>query len=390
MPHALGPGAFRVKACNARGQLHPAPQPARRAVYLRVCDHRTSAQAWRETFKERPRAITPARSPRLTPETSFTRHRMSETLHLDIVIPTHNRAVLLERTLASITRARKPANACVSVIVVDNNCHDDTPALVRRIAATSPIPIRYVAEKRPGSSHARNAGIAASSAVLIGMIDDDEEIAEDWIEVVARCFADRPDLHFAGGPYRGNWSQDAPPWLPPDFRGVIGVLDSGTDIIPYDDNYPGILLTGNAVVRREWLERAGGFNTALGRTGTNLMGGEDTELYRRLLVLGAKGEYRPDLVILHHIPPERLTKAYFRRWVFFVGRSKGRLDRSWPEPVPYVAAIPRYRIRKALGAIRRLLFSPGRRRADPGTAFSDELHVREFIGFATSRWFGPS
>jgi hypothetical protein len=73
-----------------------------------------------------------------------------------------------------------------------------------------------------------------------------------------------------------------------------------------------------------------------------------------------------------------------------VGRSKGRLDRSWPEPVPYLAGIPRYRIRKALGAIRRLLFSPGRRKADPGAAFSDELHVREFIGFATSRWFGPS
>src|SRR5678810_1364405 len=90
----------------------------------------------------------------MTLETPFTAHRMSEMLRLDIVIPTHNRAALLERTLASITRARIPANMCVSVIVVDNNCQDDTPALVERIAATAPIPIRYVAEKRPGSSHA--------------------------------------------------------------------------------------------------------------------------------------------------------------------------------------------------------------------------------------------
>lgn len=331
-----------------------------------------------------------ARKQRLqtTQEIPFTRCCMTEPLNLDIVIPTHNRAELLERTLGSMTRARRPDGASVSVIVVDNNSADETRTMVERFSASAPLPVRYVFEDRPGSSHARNAGIAASSAPLIGMIDDDEEIAEDWIDVVARCFGNRPELDFIGGPYRGNWSQDSPPWLPPSFMGVIGVVDGGSDVIPYDEQFPGILLTGNAVIRREWLERTGGFDTSLGRTGTNLMGGEDNDMYHRLLALGAKGEYRPDLVIYHHIPPERLTKSYFRRWVLSVGRSKGRLQQTWPEPVPYLAGIPRYRIRHALGSLRRLLLTPRRWKTDPGAAFSDELSIRELVGFAAARWFG--
>ena len=103
--------------------------------------------------------------------------------------------------------------------------------------------------------------------------------------------------------------EQAPPaWLPRDHQGVIGVVDAGSEIIPYDEHYPGILMGGNAVIRRSAILKVGLYLTSLGRTGERLLAGEDEDMYRRLLASGAKGLYLPQLKIYHLIPATRLTK----------------------------------------------------------------------------------
>jgi glycosyltransferase involved in cell wall biosynthesis len=311
-------------------------------------------------------------------------------MHLDILIPTYRRPALLARALGSIARARVPEGLTSGIIVVNNNSGDETPQVVEDFARRAPLPVRCVTELKQGLSHARNAGIAASSADLIGMIDDDEEIAEDWLEVAERSFRGRPELAFIGGPYHGNWSQDPPAWLPSSFRGVVGEVNLGPAVKPFTQGGADLLLGGNAVVRREWLERAGPYNPALGRSGANFASGEDLDMFDRLTALGARGEYRPDLVIHHYIPPERLTKRYFRRWAWGNGHSLGMLHRARPEPVPQIAGIPRYRIRVALEAGVRALFRAHRRWTAPGEAFAEELRLREFGGFLAGRFRTPS
>ena len=58
---------------------------------------------------------------------------------------------------------------------------------------------------------------------------------------------------------------------------------------------------------------------------------EDEDTFKRLLASGARGWYRPELIVYHHLPPERLTKRYFRRWCFWRGVSLGILDRQQPQ-----------------------------------------------------------
>ncbi|HEY7499700.1 MAG TPA: glycosyltransferase family 2 protein [Vicinamibacterales bacterium] len=271
---------------------------------------------------------------------------------LDVILPTFNREALLARTLDSLHAARVPQQLEVRVLVVDNASTDGTRALVKNESGRFGTRLQYLFVPAQGKPHALNAGIAATDGDLIGLIDDDEEIDGGWFECVQNAFVDdagsRDRLDFIGGKVLPRWDAPAPSWMGDGYRGVIGWVDPGASRRIMDASYPGILMGGNAVIRRSALEQAGPYSTALNRTGARLLGCEDEDMYHRLLARGARGQYRPDLIVHHHVPADRLTKKYFRRWCFWRGVSLGIMDRDRPAPVAYLAGVPRYRIGRAL------------------------------------------
>ena len=237
-------------------------------------------------------------------------------------------------------------------------------------------------ERTPGKPHALNAGIAATAGDLIGLIDDDEEIAPDWFHVVARQFSGHPDLDFIGGKCLPLWGAPRPAWLGSQYLGVIGWVDPGPQQQVMDESYQGMLMGGNAVIRRRTLELAGPYSAELSRTGTGLLGCEDEDMYHRLLAQGARGLYVPELVIFHHVPAERLSKRYFRRWCFWRGVSQGVIDRRRPAAVPYLLGIPRYQVGRAVrGATQVVKNAVGLKRRSPADGFADELACWDLAGF---------
>jgi GT2 family glycosyltransferase len=216
------------------------------------------------------------------------------------------------------------------------------------------------------------------------MIDDDEEVDGRWYECVRRAFSDE-GVDFIGGRCFPRWGAEHPAWLPRDYPGVIGWIDSGDEVLPYDENYPGILMGGNAVLRRAVLEKVGLYATSLSRNSKRLMAGEDEDMYRRLLGSGARGLYLPDLIIHHYVPPERLTKRYFRRWCFWNGVSHGLIERERRTPVAYLWGVPRYLYgRAARGLLRAARGAFGN---TPAENFSHELAVWDFAGFFYGKHF---
>lgn len=311
-------------------------------------------------------------------------------MKLDLIIATCNREVLLQRALESVLRAPCPDGMEVTVTVVDNNSRDRTKQIVERLQPRFNGGLNYVFEPRQGKSFALNTGIASTTGTHIGMIDDDEEIAADWLAVCKNAFA--PGIDFIGGPYLPNWGAEQPAWLPMSYKGVIGWVEVASEPAVFDRSFSGMLMGGNCVFTREILARAGPYSTVLNRTERLLLAGEDEDMYHRLLALGARGLYLPELAIHHYIPAERLTKQYFRRWCFWRGVSLGLMDRKQSQTgVAYLAGVPRFVVGRAGRAASRAAARTIRVRKDPpDQSFTDVLSLLDLAGFAYGKHFYKS
>jgi glycosyltransferase involved in cell wall biosynthesis len=299
-------------------------------------------------------------------------------MRLDVLIPTFNRADRLGRTLDSLLAARVPPGLTVTITVVNNNCTDHTEATVAARTQRDDR-VRQVFARVQGRSPALNAGITATTGDLVGMVDDDEEVDASWYEVIARAFAD-PDLDFIGGPYVPDWESPPPDWLPLECGSVVGAVDGGDKEVPFDAQFPGVLMGGNAVIRRRVIERIGLYAQNLGRVGHRLLSGEDREFYNRLLESGARGRYLPQLIIHHFIPAERCTKRYFRKWMFWHGVSMGVLSRQDKGTGPTHLRLEPWRFKQGAKALLTAVANTVGFRKEPSRAFRDEIFVWELVG----------
>jgi glycosyltransferase involved in cell wall biosynthesis len=305
-------------------------------------------------------------------------------MDLDVIVPTYNRAPLLERAVRSLAETARPEGLRVTITVVDNRCTDGTGTLLARLARDYPGQLRILYERRRSKSRSLNLAIRASTAELIGMIDDDEEIHPCWFHEVFAAFQDE-SLEFIGGPYVPLWSSAPPAWLPLEYLAVVGAVDNGCEPLDYSPSFPGILKGGNAVIRRRTLLAAGPYAEFLGPSDTaRLLSCEDEDMYLRLLKGGARGRYLPSLVIYHHVPIERLSPEYYRRWCFWRGISRGLMDRSHRLPVPYLGGVPRFLYGRAARGLLRVVKNKLHREGWEG-AFSDELSVWDLAGFFWGR-----
>jgi glycosyltransferase involved in cell wall biosynthesis len=312
-----------------------------------------------------------------------------ERLDATVLICTYNRARYLGEALDSLAALPAAGRFRFEVLVVDYNSSDGTPRVVRERQTRYPVPLRYVFERQQGRSAALNAGIAASLSPVLVVGDDDQRYGDHWVDRACAPLIDRDGIDYAGGPVRPIWSAPSPAWL--DLRqselcGPLGVFDYGKDPFIYEDRRrpaPG----GNIAIKRALIERIGGFRVELGRTAGSLLGQEQVEFLMRAGAAGARGLYVPDLEVFHHVPPERMTRAYFRRWWYWRGVSRARLDRIHPVTdtgvdlagVPRVLNVPRFMyrgvLRDAAGWIRSLF---GRA---PAERLAAELRLLYFVGY---------
>lgn len=309
-------------------------------------------------------------------------------MQLDVVMPTYNRAELLERALISLLAATPPDGLDVRITVVDNNSKDNTRALIERYIPTFEGRLSYLFAATPGRSHALNAGIATTKGDLVATIDDDEEIHPDWYRVIFSHLG-AGELDFIGGPCLPRWGGDPPEWLPDDYnRGVLGWIEGPGVAQTFGEDYEGMLMGGNAAFTRAILEKVGPYHTGLGRAGSALLSCEDEDMYGRLLGVGARGKFIPELIIYHWVPPERLTKRYYRRWCFWHAVSAGVLDRDRPKQVAYLAGVPRYFFGDVARGVGRIARSTLRRsERDAARAFSSELTVWNLAGYLYGKHF---
>ena len=244
-------------------------------------------------------------------------------IRLSLIVATYNRSEQLMITLDSVARqtAKSEAWEC---IVVDNNSTDDTRERIATFCAQHPtLAIRYIFEPQQGLSYARNAGIAASNGDIVTFIDDDERIVEEFIEAYIELFDTTPDAMSAGGKIIAEYPDGRPRWMSHyTEQPIANPMDFGENITRFPAHrIPG---GGNMAIRRTALERVGLFDTTLGRSGKQLIGGEESDLFERLAKCGMACYYVPRAVMYHIIPASKLTDDYFERLSYNIGVSQRR------------------------------------------------------------------
>jgi hypothetical protein len=151
-------------------------------------------------------------------------------------------------------------------------------------------------------------------------------------------------------------------------------------------------LGANMAVRRTLIDRIGGFSPRLGRSsGTQILGQEVPEFLARARAVNSRGRYVPGMVVRHHVPAQRLTKTYFRRWWYGKGRSRAALERLQPitelgidlNRVPHVLRTPRFMWRGAAEAMCG--WADATLRFDREDQFKHEAMLCYFVGYLAAR-----
>lgn len=299
-------------------------------------------------------------------------------MRIDIILPTYNRCGLLARAVDSFLAAEAPDGVEATLVIVDNNSADGTKAVADGYAAEHPGRVMSLFESRRGKQFALNTGIGQSDADVIGLFDDDEVIAPDWLAVLSRNLAD-PDVDYVGGPVRPDWQAPKPDWFPPGYPGVLGLVDNGDQRRQYGSPGFEAMLPGcNAGIRRSVMERCGPYPPGY-------MYAEDRYMYMQLQRVGAVGFYDPALVVYHHVPAKRLKKAYYRHWAFTEGLTFGKIALESAEGGRTLLGAPPWMWRRAAESALGMAWRRGR--AQRGRRFRGELHLAEFWGYLSARTF---
>lgn len=290
---------------------------------------------------------------------------------ITLALCTRNQAPRLQRSLGDLSRLDPPG--CVwELLVVDNGSTDSTPELLaqsgwRPTGAT----VRVVREETLGLSNARNCALREAAGEYVVFMDDDETPDPGWLRAFRGAIeAYRPDA--LGGRIEVMFEGERPAWLQDELLGFLGKLDHGEARRLTEPSTP--IFGGNFAFRRAVFERIGNFNPSLGRMGARNTGGEDTEIYRRLLAAGCDVRWVPQAVIHHRIQPHKLSRRYFLDLHYRQGRTEGAIKRGDRSRIP-----PAYLVPQLWRAIARA--ASIRLKQGGSYALRAEMNVAYFVGY---------
>jgi cellulose synthase/poly-beta-1,6-N-acetylglucosamine synthase-like glycosyltransferase len=227
--------------------------------------------------------------------------------YASVVVPTmFGRPELLAGALKALCAMDYPD---YEVILVDNRPEPDDADW--RALPDDPR-LRVTAQRRPGASAARNAGIRLARGEFIAFTDDDVDVDPGWLRAIAGRLRDEPDADAVTGAVlpkeldtgAQQWFEDFGAGSVRAYRRasftarrftvhdrIAGTTDSLYKLGPYGTG-------ANMAFRARTLATLGGFDEALG-PGTPTKAGEDIELFVRLLSTGHRLAVEPAAVVHH-------------------------------------------------------------------------------------------
>ena len=239
---------------------------------------------------------------------------------ISVIICTYNRDKYIYNVLESLAKNDLPHDR-YEIVLIDNNCTDNTAAEVDRFAEAWPdVRLRRFIEPQQGLSYARNRGIKEAEGEVLVFLDDDAFVKESYLSAIECTLEQNPEIDCFGGKISPLFEDGkTPEWLCPWTMSWVSAIDCGERLKIFKKGYP---IGANMGFRRNVFDACGEFNTSLGRVGKNLMGGEEKDMFLRIRNNGFGIYYLPGIEVNHVIPASRTTDEYITRLGQGVGMSE--------------------------------------------------------------------
>ena len=211
-----------------------------------------------------------------------------QSIPVSVIVPSHQRAALLPRTLDALASQDFPFDQ-FEVIVAADSCMDETVQVVQDYSSRTPYRLRVVAHQGGSPSANRNFGAEHAEGATLIFLDDDIEAGPALVR--AHMVAQGQDTVTLGfskpalPPTPSQWQLEARLWWEDQYREMRrpGHRFTHTDFC-----------SGNFALTADLFRRTGGFDVGFsGRL-------EDYEYGFRLVQASARFIHVPDAEGLHH------------------------------------------------------------------------------------------
>jgi cellulose synthase/poly-beta-1,6-N-acetylglucosamine synthase-like glycosyltransferase/peptidoglycan/xylan/chitin deacetylase (PgdA/CDA1 family) len=165
-----------------------------------------------------------------------------------VIVPAHNEAVDIEKTVRSLAASDYPG---LQVVVVDDGSTDDTAAIVEGLDLER---VRLVRQDNLGKAAALQAGVEVTDSEIVAMVDADTQFEPQTLRILVGPFTDPEVAAVSGNTKVGNRHRLLALWQHVEY--VIGFnLDRRMyDVLRCMPTIPGAV----GAFRRSVLEEVGG------------------------------------------------------------------------------------------------------------------------------------
>jgi glycosyltransferase involved in cell wall biosynthesis len=203
-------------------------------------------------------------------------------LFYSVIVPAHNAAGLLPRSLGALAASEFPRDRW-ELVVVDDGSSDDTAAIAARYADT----VVKIPGRPHGPAYARNRGFDASRGDVVVFFDADVVVHDDTLRRFAAQFDGQPDVGAVFGSYD---DRPAAPGLISQYRNLLHHYVHHRNAGDVETFW-----AGAGAVRREVFAEAGMYDEwHYARPQI-----EDIELGARIRSTGKRILLRPEIQVTH-------------------------------------------------------------------------------------------
>ncbi|EKE04186.1 MAG: hypothetical protein ACD_20C00097G0003 [uncultured bacterium] len=239
---------------------------------------------------------------------------------LSLIICTRNREDMIGDVLESAAN-QTLGKSQYEIVVIDQSSNDETQKLVEKYPD-----FKYIKLDSRGVSISRNEGIKQSSGEILVYIDDDILFENDYLENILTFYKTselKPDM--VGGKTIVKFLGQKPEWLEGPLLGILAHSDYGDESLILDSHPKHVPYTCNMAIKRECLEKIGGFSEFLSELEQKFPINEDVMFAHEIKNQGYNLVYDPKMFVYHRMPASRMTYKYYSEKYFAHGKSDAYL-----------------------------------------------------------------